>query len=197
MKALLLDADGVVQNPSRGWIREWIQLGGATFLKELSEREVATLTGKTDLKPLVTELLDERGLDLTFEDVIEVWCRIDTDERMLALVDQVRNLGLLTVLATNQQAYRGGWMLENLGYEEHFDAQFHSFQVGLAKPDPAFFTHIVESLGIEPSEAVFVDDMPNNVAGARRAGLQAIHFSLLDTYGELRFRLRTLGVPGV
>jgi putative hydrolase of the HAD superfamily len=88
-------------------------------------------------------------------------------------------------------------MLENLAYDEHFDHQFHSFQVGLAKPDPAFFTHIVETLGVEPQEAVFVDDMAANVRGAQQAGLNGVHFAGTDTYGHLRCRLRALGVPGV
>ena len=35
------------------------------------------------------------------------------------------------------------------------------------------------------------------VAGAREAGLRAVHFPLLDTIGHLRRKLQKLGVPGV
>ena len=197
VRALLLDADGVVQRPAKGWISAWKAVGGPDFLDDIWRCETQALTGRTDLKPLVSELLEKHGVDATFDELVGLWCRIDVDHHMLELVDSVRSHGVLTVLATNQQSYRGTWMLENLPYDEHFYAQFHSFRMGLAKPDPAYFQHIVERLGIEPDEAVFVDDMPANVAGARAAGLRAVHFSPLDTYGDLRLRLIDLGVPGV
>ena len=197
VRALLMDADGVVQYPRRGWLRDMLRLGGPRFIPDAFRSEKKTLTGHVDLYPLLAGLLERDGRDCTPDDILEVWCRIEVDARMLRLVDRVRAAGVITALATNQQSYRGGFMLANLGHEAHFDHQFHSFQVGLAKPDPAYFTHIVETLGIAPEEAVFVDDMAVNVRGARRAGLRAVHFSGTDTYGHLRCRLRALGVPGV
>lgn len=197
IKALLMDADGVVQYPRPGWLREMARLGGPGFFRAATKAERHSLTGEVDLRPLIEDLLQARGLAIGFEEVLEIWCRIDPDKRMLALVDQVRATGVVTALATNQQSYRGTWMLENLPFERSFDIQFHSWQVGLAKPDPEFFTHIVNSLGLEPDEAVFVDDLHENVMGAHAAGLHAVHFSILSTYGELRWQLRELGVPGV
>ncbi|WP_377106853.1 HAD family hydrolase [Propionicimonas sp. T2.31MG-18] len=197
VRALLMDADGVTQYPHAGWLTEMARLGGPRFVADAFRHEKTTLTGQADLRELLTALLERDGRDCTADDILQVWYRVELDERMLDLVDRVRAAGVTTALATNQQSYRGGFMLANLPYDEHFDHQFHSFQVGLAKPDPAFFTHIVETLGIAPSEAVFVDDMAVNVRGARRAGLQAVHFAGTDTYGHLRSRLRALGVPGV
>lgn len=192
-----MDADGVTQYPHRGWLKEMARLGGPRFIHDAFRHEKTTLTGEVDLRELLTELLERDGRDCTADDILEVWYRVELDDVMLTLVDRVRAAGVITALATNQQSYRGGFMLANLAYDEHFDHQFHSFQVGLAKPDPAFFTHIVETLGVEPEEAVFVDDMAANVRGARQAGLNAVHFAGTDTYGHLRCRLRALGVPGV
>ena len=45
----------------------------------------------------------------------------------------------------------------------------------MRKPNPAIFHHALELLGgVEPGAAVFLDDAPGNVDGARRAGLQGI-----------------------
>lgn len=197
IRALLMDADGVTQHPHKGWLKEMARLGGPRFIKDAFRRESTTLTGEVDLRDLLTELLERDGRACTADDILEVWYRVDLDDVTLALVDRVRAAGVITALATNQQSYRGGFMLANLAYEEHFDHQFHSFQMGLAKPDPAFFSHIVETLGVEPEEAVLVDDMAVNVHGAQRAGLNGVHFAGTDTYGHLRCRLRALGVPGV
>lgn len=197
IKALIMDADGVVQHPSVSWLAEWVRMGGPGLLPALSRVETATLDGGAELEPLIAEVLAERKLDLTVAEVLAHWCRIDLNERMLALVDRVRAAGVITAMGTNQNPVRGRHMLANLPYAEHFDALFHSWQIGYAKPDPAFFTHIVDALGVAPDEAVFVDDLAENVAGAREAGLNAVHFSLLDTHGQLRRQLRKLGVAGV
>lgn len=197
VKALILDADGVTQTPSRGWLAGWVRMGGAGLLPALNRAEHPTLDGSTDIEPRIAQVLAERKLDLTVEDVLAHWCRIDVDQSMLALVDHVRAAGVTTAMGTNQNPVRGRYMLQNLRYAEHFDVLFHSWQIGHAKPDPAFFSHIVDALGIEPHEAVFVDDLAENVAGAREAGLQAVHFPLLDTIGHLRRKLRKLEVPGL
>ncbi len=186
-----------MQYPAPGWLAELARLGGPGFPAEIFRKEVTTLTGQVDLRELIAEALARRGRTCSADDVLAVWYRIEVDERMLALVDRVRAAGPVTVLATNQQSYRGSYIRANLPYARHFDQQFHSFEVGLAKPDPAFFSHIVQALGVAPQEAVFVDDLAVNVRGAARAGLRAVHFAATDTYGHLRHRLQALGVPGV
>ena len=192
-----MDADGVVQYPSPGWLKDMARLGGPGFIPEAFGREVTTLTGKGDLREELAGILERRGRTCTADDILEIWYRIEVDERMLTLVDRVRAAGVVTVLATNQQSYRGTYIREHLPYDDHFDHQFHSFEIGLAKPDPNYFVHVVETLGVDPAEAVFVDDVLANIRGAKAAGLNGIHFALTDTYGSLRWRLQALGVPGL
>ena len=192
-----MDADGVVQYPRPGWLKDLARLGGPGFIPEVFRREVTTLTGKVDLRDVVAEVLQRRGRNCSADDVLAIWHRIELDELMLGMVDRVRATGVLTALATNQQSYRGNYMRANLPYDQHFDHQFHSFELGVAKPDPAFFTCILETLGVPAAETVFVDDVLANVRGARAAGLNAVHFGRTDTYGSLRCQLRALGVPGL
>lgn len=197
VKALILDADGVVQHSSLRWLAGWVNMGGPGLFPALSRAEQLTLDGSTEFEPLIAQVLAERGLDLTVEDILDHWCRTEPVPSMLRLVDRVRAAGVITAMGTNQNPVRGRYMLEHLPYAEHFDALFHSWQIGYAKPDPAFYTHIVDALGIKPDEAVFVDDMTENITGARQAGLQAVHFSMVDSIGHLRRRLRKLEVPGI
>lgn len=197
MRVLLMDADGVVQYPRPGWLKDMARLGGPGFVPEVFRRELTTLTGKVDLRDLLVEMLQRRGRSGSADDVLAIWHRIELDNLMLGMVDRVRAAGVVTALATNQQSYRGTWMRTNLPYDEHFDHQFHSFELGVAKPDPAFFRQILASLGVEACETVFVDDVLANVRGAQAAGLHAVHFGTTDTYGSLRCQLRALGVPGL
>jgi len=51
-----------------------------------------------------------------------------------------------------------------------------SAEVGLAKPDPRIYELATTRLGVRPEETVFVDDFVRNIDGARRFGMQAVHF---------------------
>jgi putative hydrolase of the HAD superfamily len=57
-----------------------------------------------------------------------------------------------------------------------FDALIFSAEVGVMKPDPHIFHAALQAIGAQPGEAVFVDDVLENVEGAQAVGMQAIHF---------------------
>ena len=54
-----------------------------------------------------------------------------------------------------------------------FDAIVRSDEVGLRKPDPAIYLLTAERLEVRPAECVFVDDLLQNVEGARGVGMHA------------------------
>jgi putative hydrolase of the HAD superfamily len=54
---------------------------------------------------------------------------------------------------------------------------FCSAQFKVEKPDPEIFHRCLAALGVVEAQAFFVDDNPVNAEGARRAGLQAHHFT--------------------
>ena len=58
--------------------------------------------------------------------------------------------------------------------DEMFDAIVESSRVGVRKPDPRFYTLACELLEIEPSEAVFLDDLGINLKPARAMGMTTI-----------------------
>ncbi|HMR50437.1 MAG TPA: HAD family phosphatase [Arachnia sp.] len=64
---------------------------------------------------------------------------------------------------------------------------------GVVKPRPEIFLLACERLGVAPSDAVFVDDSPVNVAGAEAIGMRAIHFRSAT---QLREELVALGLLG-
>ena len=55
-----------------------------------------------------------------------------------------------------------------------FDVVVESSVVGVRKPDPAFYEIACEQLGIEPREAVFLDDLGINLKPARAMGMATI-----------------------
>lgn len=66
-----------------------------------------------------------------------------------------------------------------------------SGDVKLVKPDPRIFHLALARWNLRADEAVFIDDMPHNVAAAEALGITAIRFTGAD---DLRPRLRALGL---
>ena len=67
-----------------------------------------------------------------------------------------------------------------------FDHVVESSKVGVRKPDPRFYELACETLGIEPAEAVFLDDLGVNLKPARAMGMTTIKVVDLDqTLAEL------------
>ena len=137
-----------------------------------------TMTGDADLEHSLTKVLDRYdGVELEPEDVMDAWHAIEVHADVLDGVRALAGRGLIRALTTNQNEPRAAWMRANLPYDELFDAQFYSCEVGLAKPDPAYFTHVLETLGVRPEDALFLDDTAANVESAAQLGLRAELFA--------------------
>jgi putative hydrolase of the HAD superfamily len=68
-------------------------------------------------------------------------------------------------------------VIVNEKLDDAFDAMIISAEVGVAKPDAGIFRLALEKLGVEPQEAVFVDDVLVNVEAAQAVGMHAIQFT--------------------
>jgi HAD superfamily hydrolase (TIGR01509 family) len=70
-----------------------------------------------------------------------------------------------------------------------FDAVTLSYQVKTMKPAKAIYLNILGKIGFSPQECVFVDDLEENIAGARRLNFHAIHYTghedLVSSLAEL------------
>ena len=82
-------------------------------------------------------------------------------------------------------------LLHRLGIDDAFDAMVISAEEHLMKPDPAIYRLMLERLGVEPAEAVFVDDRLENVHAAHALGIRTVQFRHRD---QAMAELRNLGV---
>ena len=92
---------------------------------------------------------------------------------MVAAIETLRDRGLRTAALTNN--WKGdqiGRRAKQLG--ELFDVFIESAVVGLRKPDPRIYERVCSDLEIEPSAAVFLDDIGRNLKAARALGMTTI-----------------------
>ncbi|MDE1851397.1 MAG: HAD family phosphatase [Candidatus Micrarchaeota archaeon] len=74
-----------------------------------------------------------------------------------------------------------------------FDYAFASFAIGCIKPNIRIYRYAVRKMGMKPDELLFIDNMRENVAGARKAGLRSFQFTGI---ANLRRRLQRMGLLG-
>ena len=68
------------------------------------------------------------------------------------------------------------YIIESHGLEELFDPIIISSHVALRKPGLAIYELTLERAGVPAERALFIDDKPENIAAARRLGMQGIVF---------------------
>jgi putative hydrolase of the HAD superfamily len=201
VRAVLWDADGVLQHLPAGWeasmrpVVEGHIADVPTFLAEAFELERPALLGEASWLDVLPGLLERWGVPHLYDDALRVWLTIVPQQDVRDLVAALRAEGVSCYLATNQTEHRGRYMAENLGYDGLLDGAFWSYELGLAKPDPAFFTTILDRLGLEADQVLFVDDSLRNVEAARSVGLAAEHWHVDVGLRELRDRLRAHSLP--
>jgi glucose-1-phosphatase len=99
--------------------------------------------------------------------------------RMYDLVRRLRESGMRVVAGTNtlDAHYR---IHAELGDYDVFDHTYASNLIHLAKPDPAFYHHILAVEGVAPANALFLDDYVENHEAAAEVGIHAILFASED-----------------
>ena len=112
--------------------------------------------------------------------------------RMLAAIGAIRSRGLKTAALTNNWATDAPG--EGVGaLRELFDVVVESSVVGLRKPDPRIYAHACRELRVQPSQAVFLDDIGSNLKPARALGMTTLKVE--DADAALEELAGILGFP--
>ena len=117
---------------------------------------------------------------------IDFWLRFD--ERVLAWARELREKGVRIGILSNLPRPLGTRLSSDREFMSNFDHATLSFELGVVKPQREIYEHAVQGLKVPPADALFLDDRPENVEGARQAGLQA---ALYTTWEEFQQSVRS------
>ncbi|WP_328999777.1 HAD-IA family hydrolase [Kribbella sp. NBC_00709] len=198
VRHVLFDADGVLQDLPGGWyaaMEPYVGDRAREFLHETWSDELPMLAGRGDYLPVLEASLVRYGVSRPATEVYDaVWKNIVLIEESLDIVRTLKRSGYGVHLGTNQESYRGAHMRTVLGYDDLFDVSCYSYDLGVAKPDPAFFTRAADRIGADPSTILFIDDTARNITGARTAGLPAEQWDFTQGHDALHALLTKHGV---
>ena len=92
------------------------------------------------------------------------------------LLIYLKATGRRVILMSNAQSLFTMQELDGLGLTEHLDKIYISSDVGISKPDPEFFNHAVNELGLDKSETIMVgNDYISDMGGAAAAGIDGLY----------------------
>jgi epoxide hydrolase-like predicted phosphatase len=134
--------------------------------------------GEIEIGEYATDLLERAaaaGVDVDFSRLSDLMSRLEVHDVVVERIRRLRADGIRTALVTNNVQVASAQWRALVPVDELFEVVIDSSAVGMRKPNEAIYLHALALLGgVDPAEAVFLDDAPGNVAGAVRAGLRGI-----------------------
>lgn len=129
-------------------------------LKEWFGEELNYTAVRQRRKELMEACLDKEGIA----------CKPGAREALAFL----RKKGMITAIATATDSERAEKYLQKTGLLPYFDEIISAAMVKEGKPSPDIYLYACERLGIPPENCLAVEDSPNGVLSAYRAGCRVV-----------------------
>ena len=164
------------------------------FLKDIRSEADLLETGRMSLEQFYARLKSKIGLTLAYDQFRAIWNDIFTpNEPVLALAQQLATRYPCYVLSNTNASHLDHALAQfpQLGFARGYAT---SHELGVLKPARAFFDGALAKFGLRAEECVFVDDLEENVQGARAAGLDSFRY-LAPEQLQQAFAARGIGAP--
>jgi HAD superfamily hydrolase (TIGR01509 family) len=132
------------------------------------------------------------GGNLTYDQFIQAWNAallpetLQPDSLWAALAKKYR-----LALLSNTDPIHVAHMESTFTFFNYFPARIYSCVAGLSKPNPVIYQQALRATKVKANEAIYIDDLEENVAAAKALGMIGIH---LPIPAELPNKLREAGV---
>jgi HAD superfamily hydrolase (TIGR01509 family) len=181
VKLVVFDFDGLILDTEAPVYDAWQEIYGEHGL-ELAFEKWAECIGTADAFDPCADLQAALGRTLDAA-ALEERHRRRTDALIAAqavlpgvleYVQEAARMGLALGVASSSSRRWVEGHLARLGLREHFQVIRCADDVPRVKPDPALYLAVLEATGARPGEALALEDSPNGVLAAKRAGLTCV-----------------------
>ena len=182
IKAVIFDMDGVLIDTEKHYFACWLQASkeaGFPFTKEqaLSLRSCDAKIAEKRMKEIFGEEFDyyairERRRQLVKETLEQ--CGLEMKPEVEETLKLLREKGIKIAVATATPLDRTREHLTQLGIMELFDSIVSAKEVEHGKPAPDVYLYACEQIGEKPEHCIAVEDSPNGILSAYRAGLKPV-----------------------
>ncbi|MDB6109875.1 MAG: HAD-superfamily hydrolase, subfamily variant 3 [Pedosphaera sp.] len=179
IKAVLFDLDGVLVDATE-WHYEALNRALGLFGFNIARYEHLTTYNGLPTRKKLEMLSVEKGFPRGLHSLVNKIKQKYTREEILRsctpvfekefMVHQLKREGYKLAVCSNSIRESVELMLRGSGIFELFDIVLSNEDVAQAKPDPEIYLSACQRLGIQPQEAVIVEDAPHGIEAARRSG---------------------------
>ena len=184
MKPSFFDAEGVIVDTEKLWDKsQKILLGkrGLEFDRDYLKPRMAGQNLVQGAKVMIDYYaMDENPEELAVEraqiigDLFE--SEINFIDGFLGFIDTLRTDSMQYAVATAMQKRLMSKVNRQLNLSDYFGNRIYFIEdvENKSKPHPDVFLHAAKQLGIRPSNCIVIEDAPNGIEAARRAGMLCI-----------------------
>ena len=119
-----------------------------------------------------------RKIHENMKDIIEVY------PYSIPWMEELKSKGFQVYILSNFSGKQYRECGEKLEFIKHADDAILSFQEKQVKPQPEIYETLLTRYQLNPSECIFLDDKPQNIIAARKAGMHGIVFRSFDQAKE-------------
>jgi putative hydrolase of the HAD superfamily len=199
VKNIIFDLGGVLLNIDFSITEKaFIELGINQFSEMFTQHHSNDLfvqleTGKVSPEEFYEAFRKGTGTELSNEAVKKAWNALLLDFRgpTLEWLGTIKTKYRIFLFSNTNQIHHDAFieMYKQLTSDGDFDAFFekayYSQNLGMRKPNPEPFLHILRENDLVPSETLFIDDTIKNIETAQALGLKTIHLQWPQTLPEL------------
>ncbi|MEK6900771.1 MAG: HAD family phosphatase [Nanoarchaeota archaeon] len=107
---------------------------------------------------------------------------VHLNKGMIKIIQQLKKKGYKIFLLSNNSEPTYNYIKDQKDLHKLFDKILFSYQIGLKKPDPHFFQHVLKDENIRFSQCLFVDDRSDSVVAAKKLGMSALQYTNLKKF---------------
>ena len=183
IKCVLFDLGGVVLNWNNSWltaeISKQFNLPKEKFQLEFDNHLGIISSGKMTEPEFWKSISEKLGISnlIQPDSILGPAFRklVSINQSVFNLSSKLKENGFSIGILSNTEPVTYS-VIENLESFDHFDYKFLSYEIGLVKPDPKIYQHVVDNLPFKKEELFFIDDNLQNVNSANNFGLKTVQF---------------------
>jgi HAD superfamily hydrolase (TIGR01509 family) len=181
IRAIVFDFDGLILDTEEPVYRSWLEVYEALGEDLPFDRWVQTVGSTTagfhpqhHLEERLGRSLPQEILKRRIGRRTEMILAQEALPGVVRRLEEAKALGLKVGLASSSTSDWVSGHLARLRILDRFDCMRCRDQVASAKPAPDLYLAVLECLGVPASEAIAIEDSPNGVLAAKRAGLRCV-----------------------